>query len=105
MGEDKANIPSRRLLLPLQFPTNPPMVVEVEGLGRDFLERVWKLMLISEKIMRTMHGRARVIIENAPCHSATIHSETHSPFVGDRQGQLRPSTFEAKTNLLSMRKS
>ena len=75
MGEDKANISSRRLLLPLQFPTNPPMVVEVEGLGRDFLERVWKLMLISEKIMRTMHGRARVIIENAPCHSATIHSE------------------------------
>jgi hypothetical protein len=75
MGEYKANIDSRRLLLPLNSPTNPPMVVEVEGLHRDFLERLWKLMLICEKIKRTMHGRARVIIENAPCHFATIDSE------------------------------
>jgi hypothetical protein len=35
----------RRLLLRLPFPTDEPMVVEVEGIERDFLERVWKLML------------------------------------------------------------
>jgi hypothetical protein len=58
-----------------QSPTDPPMVVEVEGLHRDFLERLWKLMLICEKIKRTIRGRARVIIENAPCHFATIDSE------------------------------
>ena len=76
MGEDKAriNIP-RRLLLPLQCPTNPPMVVANRGLERDFLERIWKRMLICKKIKRTMYGRARIIIENARCEFVTIHSE------------------------------
>jgi hypothetical protein len=41
------------------------MAVEV-NLERDFLERLWKLMLICEKIRVTMHGRAHVIIEDAP---------------------------------------
>jgi hypothetical protein len=51
------------------------MVVEVQGAERDLLERVWPLMLICKKIKRTMHGQARVIIENARCHYVTIHSD------------------------------
>jgi hypothetical protein len=40
-----------------------------------FLERVWKLMLICEKIRRTMHGPAKVVIEDAPCQYASILSQ------------------------------
>ena len=75
MGEHKANTDQpKRLLLRLQFPTHELMVVEVD-LALGFLERVLKLMLICEKIRRTMHGRAKVIIEDAHCHYVSIHSE------------------------------
>ena len=75
MGEDKANsLETRRLLLRLRFPTHEPMVVEVD-LTADYLERTRKLMLICQKIRQTMRGRARVIIEDAPCHFVSIMSE------------------------------
>jgi hypothetical protein len=74
MGEDKADSESKRLLMRLRFPTSEPMVVEV-GLTAEHLERVWKLMLICEKIKRTMHGRGKVIIEDASCHFISILSE------------------------------
>ena len=51
------------------------MAVEVQGVEPDFLERVWKLMLICEKIKRTMHSRGRVIIENARCQYVTVYSD------------------------------
>jgi hypothetical protein len=73
MGEHKAKTgEAKRLLLRLQWPTEEPLVVEM-NIEADFLERVWKLMLICDKIRRTMHGRAKVIIENAPCHYIAIH--------------------------------
>jgi hypothetical protein len=50
------------------------MVVEAE-LTAGFLERVWKLMLICAKIRRTMHGRARVVIEDAHCQYVPILSQ------------------------------
>jgi hypothetical protein len=74
MGEYKANGRLKRLLARLQFPTHEPMVVEAD-LSPGFLERVWKLMLICGKIRRTMHGRARVIIEDAQCQFVSIMSE------------------------------
>ena len=74
MGEDKANICNRRLIVRLQFPTNEPMVVEI-ALTTEFLQRVWKLMLICQKIRRTMHGRARVVIDDAHCQYVSILSE------------------------------
>ena len=75
MGEHKANsLDSRRLLLRLRFPTHEPMVVQVH-LTADYLERTRKLMLICQKIRQTMRGRARVIIEDAPCHFVSIMSE------------------------------
>ena len=71
-GEHKANINQpRRLLVRLQFPAHGPMVVEAE-LSRGFLERVWKLMLICGKIRRTMHGRGKVVIEDAHCQYVEI---------------------------------
>jgi hypothetical protein len=66
MGERKANSDSKRLLLRLEWPRDQVMVVGV-NLERDFLERAWKLILICEKIRHTMHGPARVIIQNAQC--------------------------------------
>jgi hypothetical protein len=74
MGEHKANSKSKRLLVRLRFPANEPMVVEV-GLTAEHLERVWKLMLICEKIRRTVHGRGKVIIEDASCQYISILSE------------------------------
>lgn len=75
MGEHKANHDQpKRLLLRLQWPSNEPMVVEVD-LERDFLERVWKLMLICEKIGRTMYGRAQVTIQNGRGNYVSIQSE------------------------------
>jgi hypothetical protein len=56
---------STRLLLRLKSPVNEPIVVEA-NLDHHFLERVWKLILICEKSRRTMQGRAKVIIEDAP---------------------------------------
>ena len=53
MGEDKANINQRRrLLVRLEWPHDAVMAVEVD-LEKHSLERVWKLMLICEKIRRT----------------------------------------------------
>jgi hypothetical protein len=75
MGQRKANSDSKRLLLRLEWPRDQVMAVEV-NLERGFLERLWKLTLICEKIRVTMHGRAKVIIENACCHFVSIHSET-----------------------------
>jgi hypothetical protein len=74
VGERKANNDNKRLLLRLEWPRDQVMVVGVD-LERDFLERAWKLILICEKIRRTMHGPARVIIENARCDFISIHTE------------------------------
>ena len=75
MGEDKANTDqARRLLVRLQFPTHKPMVVEV-SVEPNFLERVWKLMLICGKIRWTMHGRGKVIVEDSPCQYVSILSD------------------------------
>jgi hypothetical protein len=41
-------------------------------LAAGFLERVWELMLICEKIRRTMHGHAKVVIEDANCQYVSI---------------------------------
>ena len=49
------------------------MSVEVD-LEREFLERVWKLMLIGEKIGRTIYGRAQVTIQNG-AGTSSIQSE------------------------------
>ena len=49
-------------------------VVEAD-LSPGFLERVWKLMLICQKIRRTMHGRAKVVIEDSHCQYVSIMSE------------------------------
>jgi hypothetical protein len=75
MGEQKANSTDpRRLIVRLDWPTDEKMVVEV-SLEGDFLERAWKLMFICEKILRTMHGRAKVIIQDSRCNFVGIHSE------------------------------
>lgn len=75
MGEYKANIvQSKKLVVRLEWPADVPMLVEVE-LDHGFLQRVWKLMLICEKIKRTMNGSARVTIDNARCQYVAIHSE------------------------------
>jgi len=75
MGEYKANSQTRHLLVRLQFPTHEPMVVEAE-FSAGFLERVWKLMLICEKIRRTMHGPGKVVIEDAHCQYVSILGDT-----------------------------
>ncbi len=75
MGEHKANIDEpKRLLVRLQFPIHEPMVVEAD-LTAGFLERVWKLMLICQKIRRTMHGRGKSDHRGCPCHYVSILSE------------------------------
>ena len=76
MGEYKANIDyqARRLLVRLQCPRSETMFVEA-CIAPGFLERVWKLMLICEKIRRTMHGRAKVVVEDAPCQYVSILSQ------------------------------
>lgn len=76
MGKDKANSDKqKRLLLRLQWPSNEPMVVELH-LEREFLERVWKLMLIWGKIRRTMYGPAQVTIQNGRGNYVSIQSVT-----------------------------
>ena len=75
MGEEKTNaLQPKRLLLRLQWPSDEPMVMEVD-LEREFLERVWKLMLICEKIGRTMYGPAQVTIQNGRGNYVSIQSE------------------------------
>jgi hypothetical protein len=51
-------------LLRIKYPWDPPMVVEA-NVDHDFLDRVRKLMLICEKIHRTMNGPAKVTIDNS----------------------------------------
>jgi hypothetical protein len=53
-----------RLLLRIKYPCDRPMVVEA-NLDYDFLERARKLMLICEKIRKTMNGPAKVTIDNS----------------------------------------
>ena len=53
-----------RLLVRLKDPCDPPMVVEAQ-LDKDFLERAHKLVLICEKIRRTMCGAARITIDTS----------------------------------------
>jgi hypothetical protein len=50
--------------LRIKEPCDHPMVVEA-NLDQDFLERVRKLMLICEKVRRTMNGPAKVTIDNS----------------------------------------
>ena len=63
MGEEKTNMRNRRLLVRLRVPSMDKMVVAVE-LGREYLGRCWKLMLICGKIKHTMQGTGRVTIQN-----------------------------------------
>ena len=63
MGEEKTNIRNRRLLVRLRVPSMDKMVVAVE-LGREYLGRCLKLMLICGKIKHTMQGTGRVTIQN-----------------------------------------
>lgn len=63
MGEYKANTCNRRLIVRLRVPSMDKMVVEVE-LGREYLSRCWKLMLICGRIKQTMQGAGRVTIQN-----------------------------------------
>jgi hypothetical protein len=63
MGEYEANSYDRRLIVRLRVPSIDKMVVEVE-LGREYLSRCWKLMLICGKIKQTMQGVGRVTIQN-----------------------------------------
>jgi hypothetical protein len=53
-----------RLLLRIKYPSDPPMVVEAT-LDHQFLERAHKLILICEKIRKTMNGPAKVTIDNS----------------------------------------
>ena len=63
MGEEKANNRNRRLLVRLRIPSLDTMVVQVE-LGREYVARCLKLMLICGKIKETMQGSGRVTIQN-----------------------------------------
>jgi hypothetical protein len=63
-----------RLLLRIKYPCDPPMVVEA-NLDHDFLERVRKLMLICEKIRRTMNGPAKVTIDNSRGNYVLLESQ------------------------------
>ena len=63
MGEEKAHTHNRRLLVRLRVPSMDKMVLAVE-LGREYLGRCLKLMLICGKIKQTMQGTGRVIVQN-----------------------------------------
>ena len=52
-----------RLLLRIKYPCDRLMVVEA-NLDHQFLERAHKLVMICEKIRRTMNGPAKVTIDN-----------------------------------------
>ena len=63
MGEHKAKITSPNLLIVrLEDQKRGAMVAEIK-MDQAFLERIWKLMLICQKIRQTMGGKARVSIE------------------------------------------
>jgi hypothetical protein len=63
MGEHKANIYDRRLIVRLRVPSMDKMVVQVD-LAPEYLSRCWKLMLICRRIKQTMQGAGRVTIQN-----------------------------------------
>jgi hypothetical protein len=66
----KANIHNRRLIVRLRVPSMGKMVVEVE-IGREYLSRWWKLMLICGKIKQTIqnhHGNYVWIFNPASIH-------------------------------------
>ncbi len=73
MGEDKANTHTRRLIVRLRVPSMDKMVVEVE-LGREYLSRCWKLMLICGKIKRTMGGGLGQVIALESEHTDGLES-------------------------------
>jgi hypothetical protein len=50
------------------------MVVEA-NLEHDFLERVWKLVLICEKIRKTMNGPAKITIDNSRGEYVSLESQ------------------------------
>ena len=62
MSEEKAKL-TRVLLVRLRWPAEAQMLVKV-SLGREFMERCLKLMLICSKIKRTMGGGGQVVIES-----------------------------------------
>ena len=63
MGEYKANIIAPSLLVVrLEDEKRETMVAEIK-MDQAFLERIWKLMLICQKIRQTMGAKARVSIE------------------------------------------
>ena len=74
MGEEKAKSKGT-LLVRLQWPLDNTMVVQLSP-HREFLERCWKLMLICEKIKRTMGGAGQVIVESHGRIYVSIRSET-----------------------------
>src|SRR5215510_317706 len=63
MGKERTNECTQRLLVRLRVPSMDKMVVQVE-LGREYLRRCLKLMLICGKIKQTMQGVGRVTIQN-----------------------------------------
>ena len=75
MGEYKAKIYNQHLLVRLRVPSMDKMVVEVD-LGREYLSRCWKLMLICGKIRQTMQGVGRVTIQNHRGNYVWIFSPT-----------------------------
>src|SRR5262245_52486303 len=74
MGEEKAKLP-KKLLVRLEWPRDEPMLVELSP-QQEFLERCLKLMLICEKIGRTMGGAGQVIVESHGQLYVTIRSES-----------------------------
>ena len=73
MGEEKTKLP-KILIVRLQLPADSRMVVQVSR-QREFLERCLKLMLICERIKRTMGGSGQVVIESHSQLYVWIHSE------------------------------
>ena len=74
-----------RHLLRIKDPCDPPMVVEAQ-LDHDFLERVHKLVLICEKIRRTMCGAARITIDTSRGEYVMLESQTVIRWVMTKSG-------------------
>src|SRR5215471_12538606 len=74
MSEEIANLP-KVLLVRLRWPVDAQMLVKV-SLGREFMDRCLKLMLICSKIKRTMGGAGQVVIESHGQLYVTIESKT-----------------------------
>jgi len=63
-----------RLLLRVEHLGDRPMVVEA-NIDHQFLERAHKLVLICQKIRRTMNGPAKVTIDNSRGNYVLLESE------------------------------